>query len=196
MMDYGYARTSSLEQQAGLNDQVARLKAAGCDSVVAEQVSATDMEARTQWTALMASLKAGDTVSITKIDRVARSISDMVGITKALNDIGASIRILDMNIDTKTPTGALMLNIFTSVAQFEKDMMLERQRIGIAAAKERDKTLPLEQRTYKGAKPTARAKADAVLALLADGTRTKEQVAKDLNIGVASVYRILKAHKA
>lgn len=195
-MDYGYARTSSLEQQAGLNDQVARLKAAGCDSVVAEQVSATDMEARTQWTALMASLKAGDTVSITKIDRVARSISDMVGITKALNDIGASIRILDMNIDTKTPTGALMLNIFTSVAQFEKDMMLERQRIGIAAAKERDKTLPLEQRTYKGAKPTARAKADAVLALLADGTRTKEQVAKDLNIGVASVYRILKAHKA
>lgn len=195
-MDYGYARTSSLEQQAGLNDQVARLKAAGCDSVVAEQVSATDMEARTEWTALMASLKAGDTVSITKIDRVARSISDMVGITKALNDIGASIRILDMNIDTKTPTGALMLNIFTSVAQFEKDMMLERQRIGIAAAKERDKTLPLEQRTYKGAKPTARAKADAVLALLADGTRTKEQVAKDLNIGVASVYRILKAHKA
>lgn len=195
-MDYGYARTSSLEQQAGLNDQVARLKAAGCDSVVAEQVSATDMEARTAWTALMASLKAGDTVSITKIDRVARSISDMVGITKALNDIGASIRILDMNIDTKTPTGALMLNIFTSVAQFEKDMMLERQRVGIAAAKERDKTLPLEQRTYKGAKPTARAKADAVLALLADGTRTKEQVAKDLNIGVASVYRILKAHKA
>lgn len=195
-MDYGYARTSSLEQQAGLNDQVARLKAAGCDSVVAEQVSATDMEARTEWTALMASLKAGDTVNITKIDRVARSISDMVGITKALNDIGASIRILDMNIDTKTPTGALMLNIFTSVAQFEKDMMLERQRIGIAAAKERDKTLPLEQRTYKGAKPTARAKADAVLALLADGTRTKEQVAKDLNIGVASVYRILKAHKA
>ena len=195
-MDYGYARTSSLEQQAGLNDQVARLKAAGCDSVVAEQVSATDMEARTAWTALMASLKAGDTVSITKIDRVARSISDMVGITKALNDIGASIRILDMNIDTKTPTGALMLNIFTSVAQFEKDMMLERQRVGIAAAKERDKTLPLEQRTYKGAKPTARAKADAVLALLADGTRTKEQVAKDLNIGVESVYRILKAHKA
>lgn len=195
-MDYGYARTSSLEQQAGLDDQVARLKAAGCDVVLAEQVSATDMGARTKWAELMTCLKAGDTVSITKIDRVARSISDMVSITKALNDIGASIRILDMNIDTKTPTGALMLNIFTSVAQFEKDMMLERQRVGIAAAKERDKTLPLEQRTYKGAKPTARAKADAVLALLADGSRTKEQVAKHLNIGVASVYRILKAHKA
>lgn len=190
-MNYGYARTSSLEQQAGLDDQVARLKAEGCDKVVAEQVSATDMAARKEWTALMAGLKAGDTITITKIDRAARSISDMVGITKALNDIGASIRILDMNIDTKTPTGALMLNIFSSVAQFEKDMMLERQRIGIAAAKERDKSLPLEKRTYKGAKPTARAKADSVHALLATGM-TKEQVAKNLNIGVASVYRILK----
>jgi DNA invertase Pin-like site-specific DNA recombinase len=116
----------------------------------------------------------------------------MVGITKALSDIGASIRILDMNIDTMTPSGALMLNIFSSVAQFEKDMMLERQRFGIAAAKERDKGLPLAERTYKGAKPTARAKADSVKALLATGM-TKKQVAKDLHIGIASVYRILKA---
>lgn len=194
-MNYGYARTSSLEQQAGLADQVARLTAEGCDKVVSEQVSATDMEARKEWTALMAELKAGDTITITKIDRAARSISDMVNITKALTDIGASIRILDMNIDTKTATGTLMLNIFSSVAQFEKDMMLERQRIGIAAAKERDKSLPLEKRTYKGAKPTARAKADSVHALLATGM-TKEQVAKDLGIGVASVYRILKDSKA
>jgi DNA invertase Pin-like site-specific DNA recombinase len=69
--------------------------------------------------------------------------------------------------------------------------MLVRQRIGIEAAKAKDKTLPLEQRSYKGAKPTARAKAAEVHALLATG-RTKEQVAKALNIGIASVYRILK----
>jgi DNA invertase Pin-like site-specific DNA recombinase len=191
-MNYGYARTSGLDQLAGFEDQIARLNAAGCDKVFAEQVSATDMTGRKEWAAMMQGLKAGDIVTITKIDRAARSISDMVGITKALNDIGASIRILDMNIDTTTPTGALMLNIFSSVAQFEKDMMLERQRVGIAAAKERDKGKPLAERTYKGAKPTARAKADSVKALLATGM-TKEQVAKDLNIGVASVYRILKA---
>jgi DNA invertase Pin-like site-specific DNA recombinase len=192
MANWGYARTSSLEQLAGFEDQIARLKAAGCDKVFAEQVSATDMTGRKEWAAMMQGLKSGDIVTITKIDRAARSISDMVGITKALNDIGASIRILDMNIDTTTPTGALMLNIFSSVAQFEKDMMLERQRVGIAAAKERDKGKPLAERSYKGAKPTARAKADSVKALLATGM-TKEQVAKDLNIGVASVYRILKA---
>lgn len=191
MANWGYARTSSLEQVAGFEDQIARLKAAGCDKVFAEQVSATDMTGRKQWVSMMKGLKAGDIVTITKIDRAARSISDMVAITKALNDVGASIRILDMNIDTTTPTGALMLNIFSSVAQFEKDMMLERQRVGIAAAKERDKGKPLAERTYKGAKPTARAKADSVKALLATGM-TKEQVAKDLNIGIASVYRILK----
>lgn len=194
MTIYGYARTSSLEQIAGFENQIERLQIVGCDKVFSEQVSATDMAGRKQWAAMMNGLKSGDVVVITKIDRAARSISDMVGITKALNDVGASIRILDMNIDTKTPTGALMLNIFSSVAQFEKDMMLERQRVGIAAAKERDKDLPLELRTYKGAKPTARAKTDSVKALLATGM-TKEQVAKDLNIGVASVYRILKTVK-
>jgi DNA invertase Pin-like site-specific DNA recombinase len=105
---------------------------------------------------------------------------------------GASIRFLDVNIDTTTATGTLMLNIFASVAQFERDQMLVRQRIGIEAAKLKDKDLPLDQRTYKGAEPTARAKPDSVHALVKAG-RTKEQVAKDLGIGIASVYRILKA---
>jgi DNA invertase Pin-like site-specific DNA recombinase len=191
-MNYGYARTSTFDQQYGLEDQIAQLTKAGCDRVFSEQVSATDMEGRKEWTALMQGLKAGDTVTITKIDRAARNIADMVNITKALADKGASIRILDMNIDTTTATGTLMLNIFASVAQFERDQMLLRQRIGIEAAKLADKGKPLEERTYKGAKPTARAKADSVHALLAAG-HTKEQVAKALNIGIASVYRILKA---
>lgn len=192
MTNYGYARTSTFDQQYGLEDQILQLNKAGCDEVFSEQVSATDMEARIEWTKLITGLKAGDVVTITKIDRAARNIADMVGITKKLADIGASIRILDMNIDTTTATGTLMLNIFASVAQFERDQMLIRQRIGIEAAKAKDKSLPLEQRTYKGAKPTARAKAAEVHALLAAG-RSKEQIAKALNIGIASVYRILKA---
>jgi DNA invertase Pin-like site-specific DNA recombinase len=191
-MNYGYARTSTFDQQYGLEDQIAQLNKAGCDRIYSEQVSATDMEARTQWKALMQSLKAGDVVTITKIDRAARNIADMVNITKELADRGASIRILDMNIDTTTATGTLMLNIFASVAQFERDQMLVRQRIGIEAAKAKDRTLPLEERTYKGAKPTARAKADSVRALLAAGY-SKERIAKELEIGIASVYRILKA---
>jgi DNA invertase Pin-like site-specific DNA recombinase len=196
MPTYGYARTSTLDQKHGYNDQIAQLEKAGCDKVFSEQVSATDMPGRKEWTAMMAGLKAGDIVTITKIDRAARSISDMLDITRTLKDIGASIRILDMNIDTNTPTGALMLNIFSSVAEFERGMMLQRQRIGIESAKLKDKTLPLAERTYRGAKPTARAKADAVIDLLASGKRTKEEVAKELGMGVASVYRIIKAAKA
>jgi len=191
-MNYGYARTSTFDQQYGLEDQVAQLHKAGCHRVFSEQVSATDMEARTEWSTLMRGLKGGDIVTITKIDRAARNIADMVGITKALAEIGASIRILDMNIDTTTATGTLMLNIFASVAQFERDQMLVRQRIGIEAAKLKDKDLPLDQRTYKGAKPTARAKSSSVHALLAAG-HSKERIAKDLKIGIASVYRIIKA---
>ena len=192
MTVYGYARTSTFDQQYGLADQVEQLKRAGCDKIVSEQVSATDMVGRAQWATMMKELERGDVVTITKIDRAARNIADMVDITKQLADIGASIRILDMNIDTTTATGTLMLNIFASVAQFERDQMLVRQRIGIEAAKAKDKTLPLEQRTYKGAAPTARAMAAEVHALLAAG-RSKEQIARALNIGVASVYRIVQA---
>jgi DNA invertase Pin-like site-specific DNA recombinase len=111
-MNYGYARTSTFDQQYGLEDQIVQLTKVGCNRVFSEQVSATDMEARTEWAKLMDGLKAGDIVTITKIDRAARNIADMVAITQALDKIGASIRILDMNIDTDTPTGKLMLNIF------------------------------------------------------------------------------------
>jgi DNA invertase Pin-like site-specific DNA recombinase len=194
-MNYGYGRTSTFDQQYGLEDQIQQLTKAGCDRIFSEQVSATDMEGRTEWKKLMDTLKAGDVVTITKIDRAARNIADMVTITQALDKVGASLRILDMHIDTDTPTGKLMLNIFASVAQFEKDQMLVRQRIGIEAAKAKDKNLPLEQRTYKGAKPTARAKAASVMTLLAAGN-SKEKIAKDLGIGIASVYRIIKAEQA
>lgn len=195
MSNYGYARTSTVEQAAGLADQVARLKASGCGTVFEEQVSATDMDGRKQWRLMMGSLRPGDTVTITKIDRAARSIADMVAITKAITDAGASLRVLDMNIDTGTASGALMLNVLSSVAQFERDLMLERQRVGIEAAKARDKTLPLAERAYKGAPPKARAKIDSIKALLAAG-KTKAQAARDLNIGIASVYRLLKEDAA
>lgn len=191
MSNYGYARTSTFEQAAGLADQIARLKASGCDKVLDEQVSATDMKGREKWKAIMDGLKPGDVVTITKIDRAARSVADMVAITQAITAAGASLRVLDLNLDTGTPTGTLMLNMLTAVAQFERDLMLERQRVGIEAAKARDKTLPLAQRAYKGAPPKARAKIDSIKALLAAG-KTKAQAARDLNIGVASVYRLLK----
>jgi DNA invertase Pin-like site-specific DNA recombinase len=90
-------------------------------------------------------------------------------------------------LDTRTPTGKLMLTMLAAVAEFERDMMLERQREGIAKAK--------SEGAYKGRKPTARAKADEVLALAEAGT-TREEIARQTGIGIASVYRILAAKKA
>lgn len=191
-MRLGYARTSTFEQREGLLFQIQQLHAAGCDEVFSEQVSATDLDGRTEWAKLLSKLQPNDEVVVTKIDRCARSIAHMVSIVEAIQAAGASIRVLDMNIDTRTPTGTLILNVLGSVAQFERDMMLERQKIGIEAKKALDKTLPLEQRTYKGRAPTARKKADSVHALLALG-KSKQQVAEELGMGVASVYRILAA---
>jgi len=99
---------------------------------------------------------------------------------------GASLRILGMGIDTGTPTGKLMLTVLGSVAAFEREIMLERQREGIAKAKAEGK--------YKGRKPTAKAKAKEVLGLRAEGVGATE-IAKRLSIGRASVYRILDGEK-
>ncbi len=103
-------------------------------------------------------------------------------ITKQLEAKGASLRVLNLNLDTETPTGKLMLNMLGSIAQFERELMLERQREGIVKAKSEGK--------YKGRKPTARAKADEVVRLAGNGL-SREQIAKELGIGVASVYRAL-----
>lgn len=185
---YGYARTSTVAQVAGLDDQIAKLKAAGCtdQTIFREQVSSVKMEERTEFAKVLKKLKKGDMLVFTSLSRVARSMVHMMEIEAAVAAAGASIRILDMNVDTSTSQGRLTFNLFGSIAQFERENMLERQKIGIAAAKAAGK--------YKGRAPTAQAKADKVLALAAKGL-TKQQVADAVGIGVASVYRILSGAK-
>ncbi len=180
-MIVGYARTSTTEQVAGLEAQERELKAAGCERLFREQTSATGP--RRAFAEAMDYLREGDTLVVTKLDRLARSVADLVGITKQLETKAAALRILNINLDTTTSTGKLMLNLLGSIAQFERELMLERQREGIAKAK--------AEGAYKGRKPTAMAKADEVKRLAGSGI-TREQIAKQLGIGVASVYRALK----
>lgn len=108
----------------------------------------------------------------------------MIEIEAAVAAAGASIQILDIAIDTSTPNGRLTFNLFGSIAQFERENMLERQKVGIAAAKAEGK--------YPGRAPTARAKAAKVVELHKKGV-SKQDIANACEIGVASVYRILKA---
>jgi DNA invertase Pin-like site-specific DNA recombinase len=128
-------------------------------------------------------VRDGDTLIVTKLDRMARSVADLVRITEALKDKKVRLRILALNLDTGTPTGKLMLNLLGSIAEFEHELMLERQREGIAKAKAEGK--------YKGRAPTARRKAADVIRLKAEG-RTGDAIAAELGIGRASVFRILR----
>ena len=188
MTIYGYARTSTVDQIAGLEDQVAKLKAAGCtdQTIYREHASAVKMEDRKAFAEVMGKLKTGDVLVFTSMSRIARSMIHMVEIESKVRAAGASVRILDLAVDTATPNGRLTFNLFASVAQFERENMLERQKVGIASAKDQGK--------YKGRAPTAKAKADKVLQYAAKGL-TKQEIADACGIGVASVYRILAEAK-
>lgn len=176
----GYARTSTTEQEAGLDAQRRDLLACGCEELFDEQVSS--VQRREELEKALKFVRKGDALVVTKLDRLARSVPDLVKIMGRLEEKGASLRILAMNLDTDTPTGRLLINLVGSIAQFEREIMLERQREGIAKAKEDGK--------YKGRAKTARAKSEEVLALHKHGTGASE-IAKQVGIGRASVYRIL-----
>jgi len=184
-MIVGYARTSTAEQEAGLEAQVRDLRAAGCERVFAERVSS--IGPRPELEAALTFMREGETLVVTKPDRLARSVADLLGIVARLEAKGVALRVLSMGgseVDTSTPTGRLMLTMLGAVAEFERALMLERQREGIAKAKAEGK--------YRGRAPTARGKADAVLRMRESGIGPSE-IARALGIGRASVYRILAA---
>ena len=184
-MIVGYARTSTADQVAGLEAQERDLRAAGCERVFTERVSSVAPRAELQ--AALQFVREGDVFAVTKLDRLARSTADLLGIVAKLHAKGVGLRVLSMGggeLDTRTPTGKLMLTMLGAVAEFERSLMLERQREGIAKAKGAGR--------YTGRQPTARKRADEVRRLKAEGVRPAD-IARRLGIGRASVYRILGA---
>lgn len=181
----GYARTSTADQDSGLEAQRRDLAQAGCERIFAEQVSS--VAERPELQAALDFVRQGDTLVVTKPDRLARSVSDLLGIITRLEAKGVALRVLSMGgaqVDTSTPTGRLMLTMLGAVAEFERALMLERQREGIAKAKAEGK--------YRGRKPTAFLKADKVREMASLGFRPA-QIARLAGIGRSSVYRILAA---
>lgn len=179
-MKLGYARTSTCEQEAGFEAQRRDLVLVGCEKVFAEQVSS--LAKRAQLDCLLGELRRGDVLIVTKLDRLARSMRDLLSIVDRIEAAGASLQILSMNLDTGSPTGRLMLTVFGGVAEFERAMMLERQREGIAKAKAEGK--------YRGRAPTAKAKTNEIKVLSAAGLGPTE-IARRLDVSRSSVYRAL-----
>lgn len=178
----GYARTSTVEQEAGYDAQIRDLNAAGAEKIFAEKVSSVDVAARQELAAALDYVREGDKLIITKLDRLARSVAHLLDIVAALERKSVGLKILAMDVDTSTPTGRLLLTMLGAVAEFERTIMLERQREGVAKARAAGK--------YKGRVPTARRQVDEMRRLREDGVGASE-IARQLRIGRASVYRVL-----
>lgn len=177
----GYARVSSTGQSLDIQNEA--LADAGCEKIFAEKVSGRSTHDREELARVIDFVRDGDTLVVTRLDRLARSVADLHRIIERLTEKKVGFRCLNQSgVDTDSSTGRLMLAILGAVAAFENDIRLERQREGIAKAKLEGK--------YKGRKPTV------------DNVRVKElhgnglgpaAIAREMGIGRASVYRALAA---
>lgn len=178
----GYARTSTLEQAAGLEAQVRDLERLGCEKIYKEQASSASP--REALEAAIDFAREGDTLVVTKLDRLARSVKHMWAVLDRLRSKSVAIRIENLGIDTGTPTGKLMLNILGGVAEFEREMMLERQREGIARAKADGK--------YRGRQPLAPNRVAEIRDLRDEGL-SMEAIAVRLGVGKGTVFRAIRS---
>ena len=174
---YGYARVSTLDQDLAI--QRAALKAAGCEVIRAEKASGTRRDGRTELQVLLDFLRAGDTLVVTRIDRLARSLKDLQDIVHELKARGVALKATEQPVDTGTAAGKAFLDMLGVFAEFETNLRRERQLEGISAAKARG--------VYKGRKPSI--DAGEVLRLRHDEKLGPAAIARRLGIGRASVYR-------
>ena len=178
MATIGYARVISTDQDLAIQEEA--LRAAGCTIVRSEKRSGTKIEGRDQLQTILDFLHAGDVLTVTKLDRLARSVGDLMRIVDLLADKGASLRVLNANIDTSTASGKAFLGMLGAFAEFETNLRRERQLEGIEKAKAAG--------VYKG-RP-ASIDADRIRQLKQDGKGATE-IARAMGVGRASVYRLL-----
>ena len=179
MSKIGYARASSLDQDTTI--QVEALRAAGCTIIREEKASGTSMKGRTELQTILDFIGDGQALVVTRIDRLARSIADLSSIVSSLTAKGASLIVTEQPVNTGTPAGRAFLQMLGVFAEFENAIRRERQMEGISRAK--------AEGVYKGRKPSV--DVGAVLRLKAEGKGATE-IARELGIGRASVYRVLE----
>jgi DNA invertase Pin-like site-specific DNA recombinase len=176
---YGYARVSTTDQDLTLQERA--LRTAGCEVIRAEKVTAIRRDGRTELALLLDFLRQGDTLVVTRIDRLARSIKDLQDIVYTLKARGVTLRATEQPIDTHSAAGKAFLDMLGVFAEFETNLRRERQLEGIAAAKARG--------VYRGRKPSI--DPDEVYRLHVEEQLGATAIARRLGIGRASVYRAL-----
>ncbi|MEM5371017.1 recombinase family protein [Paraburkholderia azotifigens] len=178
----GYARVSTRDQD--LTNQEVQLRAAGCGRIFAEKITGTK-RARPQLDNLLEHLRPRDVVVVTRLDRLARSIRDLLEIVERIRDAGAGLRsIAEPWADTTTPAGRMVLTVFGGMAEFERSLIVERTSTGRAAAKARG--------TKFGRKPTLTpAQLDHVYRLADEGNASMQEIAALFGIHRSTLFRLL-----
>ncbi|MCF6440456.1 recombinase family protein [Pseudoalteromonas luteoviolacea] len=179
MSKIGYARVSTTDQSLDL--QIAKLEEAGCDKVFTDMASASNTK-RDGFQALLAYLRAGDTLIVTRIDRIARSVLDLQTLVNLLKSNDIQLQALEQPISTDSASGKAFLDMLSVFAEFELNIRKERQLEGIAAAKKAGK--------YKGRKPISDNIKQSILSLRAKATPVS-QIASTVNVSRNTVYKVI-----
>lgn len=178
-MIFGYARVSTDDQL--LDAQTDALTAAGAERIFADKISGSTRK-RPQLDQLLDQLRQGDVIVVTKYDRLARSLRDLLDIVEAIQERGGGFRSLAEDIDTTTPAGRLIFHVFASIAQFERERISERTREGLEAAKKRGRV---------GGRPPAlsAAQRDEVRRMRDEEGRRLTEIAQLFRVSVKTVRR-------
>ncbi len=184
-MILGYARVSTRDQSVSL--QVDALRATGCTKVVTEVASGARAD-RPVLARLLEDAREGDAVVIWKLDRLGRSLAHLVETVNALSARGIGLKSLNDPIDTTTPQGRLVFNLFASLAEFERDLIRERTQAGLTAARARGR----KGGRPKGLPTKALSTASAAETLYREGKLTAQQIADQLHISKSTLYAYLR----
>ena len=179
----GYARVSSVGQS--LDVQLDKLKRAGCTRVYSEKRSGKQADNRPELQACLQFLRDGDTLVISRLDRMARSVLDLAKISELLNKKGVALRVIDQAINTGTPEGRLMFSLLGAFAQFENDIRAERQADGIAKAKQKGVS-------FGRKRALTEEQCSRIRILRQEEKFSVAQLAERFNVGPATVYRALQ----
>ncbi|WP_425989919.1 recombinase family protein [Afipia sp. DC4300-2b1] len=177
----GYARVSTIDQAPDL--QLDALRSVGVSRIFVETASGAKAD-RSELKAALDYLRSGDTLVVWKLDRLARSITQLISTVETLDRLGCGFRSLTETIDTTTPTGRLVFHIFGALTEFERSIIRERTVAGLAAAKARGR---------RGGRPKAMSDQDMVAAkaLIRDGHLTIKEVAEQLGVSDATLYKYI-----
>jgi DNA invertase Pin-like site-specific DNA recombinase len=184
-MKIGYARVSTQDQAIAL--QLDALEAAGCERIFQEKVSGTT-KARPQLAAMLDHLRAGDVVIVYKLDRLARSLKDLVSLVNQIQERGASFQSIHDTIDTTSAHGKFTFHIFAALAEFESDIIRERTKAGLAAARARGRV----GGRPKGLSERAKRKAVLVERLYREGELSITEICDQLSISRGTLYNYLR----